>query len=211
MVVFIYSRINDIDHLVPIAERLQQDRSIDVKFISRALTPNFDFEKTLAFQASNLSSGDFDNTFKYFICRGLYLRLLFACFSTDRSGLFRKLQGRLFKFITEKFFIDWASNRDTWAPLQQATAFVVDHQISPDRWPDSEFIAFARKEKIPIFLVPHSFWHLSNGLPEFRRQYEGLNWLQGEYLIANSECWLSDLEEFWRVGSQEIKRPAPYF
>ena len=99
MIVFIYSRINDIDHLVPIAESLQQDRSIEVKFLSRVLTPNFDFEKTLAVQASKFTNDDFDNTFKYFTCQNWFLRLLFSCFSTIRAGFVRKLQGKIFKFI----------------------------------------------------------------------------------------------------------------
>ena len=56
MIVFICFPDCDIDHLVPIAESLQQDRSIEVKFLSRVLTPNFDFEKTLAVQASKFAN-----------------------------------------------------------------------------------------------------------------------------------------------------------
>lgn len=190
---FLFSRINDLDHVLPIAKALQKDSGKAVYLLPRTPTLNFDVSDKIKSHEC-CSKIERLNLFEFIFAENELKRLIFRFFNSYRKGIFRKLQNRLFTLLgtQDRMMVGYKELFETTGPI---SCLVADYQISPKRPLEKQLIEVALRASVPLILVPHSYWHLKNGYVDFRRQYEDMHWAHDAIILFSSDLWKAEFEE----------------
>lgn len=195
-IVFLFSRINDLDHLIPVAYKTSIENSgVEIMFMPRTEKINFDVKKFMTYRLIDHSPRiKFCNLF-------YYLRLeLFGIdisnitkylFSSYYSGVFRKLQNKFMGVSGLAVKLD----NNFYSMLDDSELIIFDHQMNEKNVLDRNVIRYINNKSMSFISIPHAYWHLKNGINEFKRQYEGVTWMGHNNLVSNSINWTEEFKE----------------
>ena len=195
MILILFSRINDLDHLIPIAYNLNKSRSdLEISFMPRTLHLNFDLHEVATFSLIESNHRiNFLNIFEYAQLNFFY-RSILNCYS---KGIINKIQTKL--LAMGAIHISFGDRFLNF--LNKFDLVIIDHQARPKSIDifngiDNQILTNIQKKNIKVVSIPHSYWHLQNGEIDFKNQFSNMAWnidFKVE-LISNSKNWSDALK-----------------
>lgn len=198
MILILFSRINDLDHLIPVAYNLSKHRSdLKISFIPRTLHLNFDLDEISSYKLIKFNEHiQFINIFQFSEINFL----LRAILNVYYRGSIKLLQTKLFAKGIIKFSLGARFSKF----ITRFKLIIIDHQANPknkDQFNgiDNQILTKIMKDRKKIISIPHSYWHLSNGGVDFSKQFSNFDWALNNNdlsLISNSKNWTSNMMEY---------------